>query len=313
MTPNDLMVTHATRLISTPGVRRVNDVLFLPNGRVAGAADHIIELWDLASSDLKQTLSAHTARVSCLACSPDGSLLASGSDDATIRLWQVDTGYQSVTLFGHDGAVHSIAMSSDGRLLASGGADGTVRLWDLTTGTAVRTLLGYGPIVQAVAFSPVGMTLASGDSGGYITLRDIGALEVHARWAAHEGPVNAVAFSPDGVLLASGGDDVLIAVWEVATQQGHRLEEESATTQSTAAVTFDPTGAIIGRAGRWGWPEVTLWDAASGQILAEMTHHNDDVTSLAFDHSGAWLAVGCGGDGRHPGEIEVWRIEKTSH
>jgi WD40 repeat protein len=38
---------------------------------------------------LLYTLRGHTSWVRCIAFSPDGALLASGSDDGTVKLWDV--------------------------------------------------------------------------------------------------------------------------------------------------------------------------------------------------------------------------------
>ena len=43
----------------------------------------------------------HDRSVSCVAFSPDGKTLASGSGDKTIKLWDVATGKEQATLKGH--------------------------------------------------------------------------------------------------------------------------------------------------------------------------------------------------------------------
>ena len=46
-----------------------------------------ISLWDTLNGERQSTLSGHTAQVRCLAFSPDGKTLASGSADHTILIW----------------------------------------------------------------------------------------------------------------------------------------------------------------------------------------------------------------------------------
>src|SRR4051794_3232059 len=74
---------------------------------------------------LRGTLNGHTGFVICVACSPDGKMLASGSQDHTIKLWDVASGKERATLKGHREPVSSVAYSPDGKTLASGSEDGT--------------------------------------------------------------------------------------------------------------------------------------------------------------------------------------------
>jgi WD40 repeat protein len=74
----------------------------------------------------------HANAVTCVALTPDGRTLATGSQDRTIRLWNVGTGHERAALRGHSKEVSCLAFSADGSTLASGSRDCTVRVW--TTG-----------------------------------------------------------------------------------------------------------------------------------------------------------------------------------
>jgi hypothetical protein len=75
------------------------------------------------------TLEGHSFMVRCVAFSPDGRTLASGSGDDTVKMWDTTNGVLIRTLQGHSDSVHSVAFSPDGRTLASGSDDCTVKLW----------------------------------------------------------------------------------------------------------------------------------------------------------------------------------------
>ena len=107
------------------------------------------------------SLEGHTDTVTCVAYSPDGKVIASGSKDKTIHLWDVVAGKVKFTLQGHSKMVTSVAFSADGKLLASAADDWLVKLWHVATGKETATLKGHTEDVRAVAFSPDGKTLAS--------------------------------------------------------------------------------------------------------------------------------------------------------
>jgi WD40 repeat protein len=73
--------------------------------------------------------------VSCVACSPDGRLIVSGSRDNTIQLWDAATGKPiGSPLQGHPNSLYSapVAFSPDGRRVVSGSSDYTLRVWDVS-------------------------------------------------------------------------------------------------------------------------------------------------------------------------------------
>jgi WD40 repeat protein len=91
-----------------------------------------VRLWDLASASVLRTFRP-PPRVSLVALSPDGKLLAAASPDSPrIHLWDTATGRPRRALEGHGGGINGLLFSQDGKLLASASADSTVLLWDTT-------------------------------------------------------------------------------------------------------------------------------------------------------------------------------------
>jgi WD40 repeat protein len=99
---------------------------FRPDGRVLACAglskDRPVRLWDLGEDRVVAELRGHADTVTCLAYSPDGEWLASGSDDRTLRLWDAKTG-EPGGAWELDNAVRALAFSPDGKWLFTGNAN----------------------------------------------------------------------------------------------------------------------------------------------------------------------------------------------
>lgn len=91
-----------------------------------------VKRWDTATGKMLAVFKGeHDGRVACIALSPDGKTVASGSNDLTLKLWDMGTGRELVTLSGHSNTVSSVVFSPDGKTLAS--ASHEIKLWDVSS------------------------------------------------------------------------------------------------------------------------------------------------------------------------------------
>ena len=104
------------------------DLLTLASGSYK---DNSIRLWRASDGTLIHTWQGHMERISSLAFSPSGLIVASASDDGEIRLWDSSDGLFLHALEGHTDSVQSLAFSPDGLMIASASEDGTIRLWGI--------------------------------------------------------------------------------------------------------------------------------------------------------------------------------------
>jgi len=90
----------------------------------------VIWLWNAGDGSLLRTfvLGSET-RITDLAFSPNGSLLASSSMDGTVRLWDVNSGAALAAQSGPGWSMGSLSFRPGGALIASGSADGSVSFW----------------------------------------------------------------------------------------------------------------------------------------------------------------------------------------
>jgi WD40 repeat protein len=148
----------------------------------SGSSDHTVRLWDLGSGECLAVLQGHTGRVTGVAFSPDGSLLAtcSGNNnmgkehgtDSTLRLWDVASKECIFTILGHAGnSIKCVAWSLDGSKLVTGSSDHTARVWDASSGECQAILYGHTDKVLCASFSRSGK-LATGSGDGTTRLWD---------------------------------------------------------------------------------------------------------------------------------------------
>ena len=160
--------------IARLGKGKINEVKYSPDGTTIAVASSIgIWLYDAHTGAESALITGHTRNVYCVAFSPDGQILASGSRDNTIRLWDGETRKRKATLVGHTRRVRSVAFSPDGNTLASTSEDNTVRLWELHTKSLKKTLTGHTDMGRSVAFSPDGKILVSGSDDCTLMLWDL--------------------------------------------------------------------------------------------------------------------------------------------
>ena len=92
----------------------VYDIAFSPdNTKLAVASSIGVWIYDKQTGKVLDLLTGHTERVSSVAFSPTGNMLASGSYDDTIRIWDPHTRKLKARLTGHTGAIYSVAFSPD--------------------------------------------------------------------------------------------------------------------------------------------------------------------------------------------------------
>jgi WD40 repeat protein len=75
------------------------------------------------------TLAGHTAAVTSVAFSPDGTRVLTGSRDNSAKLWDAETGKEILSLPGHTQEVTSVAFSPDGLSVLTSSRDGTAIIW----------------------------------------------------------------------------------------------------------------------------------------------------------------------------------------
>lgn len=224
--------------------------------------------YTVCMNDVFTIYHGHAEQVFCVAWSPDGQWLASGSRDTTVQVWNPQTRQLQATFRDHDLQVTRLAWSPNGSQIASCSFDDEkVRIWEAMTGQAIGACSDPMCDDQCLAWSPDGHSLAVG--GYHIGLiyraADHTCIAHHPTGGA--GPTS-VAWSPDGSHLA----------W--ASTRGHLYIRDTASgrlvwrTKAHSGITdlvYSPDGRFLASCGYDATVQVR--ESATGDVVTVYRGH----------------------------------------
>lgn len=263
----------------------------------------------------------HAARITGVACSPDGTMIASTSEDGTLKLWSTN-GTLLRTLNTLPYAATALAWSPDGKSIATGtyyggyvfglAGCGLTYLWQAPSGSQsawtgasvslVRATTNLYGKVTAVAFSADSAKLASGCAAGSNLVTSVSAGSFAAACPAYNtsvGPaaVTSVAFSSRG-MMASGCEDATVCV-NSPNSWSHLWYSTTAHTSNVTAVAFSPDGTLLATASLD--QTVKIWSTNGWTLQNTLTGDTNGFDSVAFSPDGTEIVAGC-----MDGTVEIW-------
>ncbi|XP_055630951.1 WD repeat-containing protein 47 isoform X2 [Toxorhynchites rutilus septentrionalis] len=173
----------------------------------------------------------HKGSIYCMAWSPVGDLIATGSNDKTVKLMRFNESQkqlegQEIELTMHDGTVRDLCFLEDSSnkssLLISGGAgDCKIYVTDCETSTPFQALSGHGGHVLSL-YNWGGVMFVSGSMDKTVRFWDLrtrGCVNMvtpaTSPGSRQGSPVAAVCVDPSGRLLVSGHEDSSCVLYDI--------------------------------------------------------------------------------------------------
>ncbi|GAA3626681.1 hypothetical protein GCM10022419_135160 [Nonomuraea rosea] len=310
----------------------VRHVAFSPDGRVLAAlstsvgekyenGDRIRLLDAVTHEQSGASLVSPAERVTSLALSPDGRILATGGApdserSGTVRLWDMASRTEIAALDGPRGYLGAVGYSPDGKVIAGlfnqGEAENgpaEVWLWNTATGNrAGQPLRDPKNSQTALAFSPDSRSLAISSPYGGVQLWDVATGSKISDPLVSTGGALSAVFAPDGHTLAVVGVSGEVRLWDVDRRQQKGLPL-NAQTERLSAAAFSPDGRTLATIGETSG-QVWMWDLATHQrIGAPLVDTTNNPYTLTFSPDGRTLVVaGSAPSDNSRGNITFWDI-----
>ncbi|HET6687053.1 MAG TPA: hypothetical protein VFH02_11070, partial [Jiangellaceae bacterium] len=261
---------------------------------------------DAATLTTREELRGHTAPVTTVQFSRDGTMIASGSDDQQVVVWDVATGSQQDQLRRHSGSVWGLAFSPDDATLYSASSDRMLLAWDV--GGDGRRIRRAGLVDDALRYgltaipAPDGKTVAyigpaepANTPGGIIRFLDVAAGRLGAPIIT-SGEISGAAWrGPDFDQFATAAEDGWVRVWD--RHDGGVLAELSVAADIADIVyTADGENIVVGeRSGTLFQIDADTLEPSSAEVrlhhpIARVVASPDGRTALVL-HEDEWIAA----------------------
>ncbi|MEP6922325.1 MAG: caspase family protein [bacterium] len=292
---NALAVSPDGKLLAS-GSGDINDKrdlgAFTQGGVVGGAEDTTVRIWSVQTGQQLQVLRAHELPVGAVAFSNDGHSLTSVSGDA-VKVWDVSAGTElrsQKTEYGKTGMEKLSSLDSLGCLFGCGNKERKQESQRLKNFKMSASKISVSSNGQIAAVGQPDKSVKTYDAQSGRELRDLPFK------AVPDAENSSLAFSADARLVAFGKTSEMVSVQEAST--GRELYSlNTGFSKTPQRVRFSMDGRFIATATDNGaGAAMKLWDAATGQLLRELSMNGAASTRVInFNHDGSLIAtVGAG-------------------
>ena len=282
--------------------------------QLATGGSEEIQIWEVKTGHLLQTLRMPSENVDFLAFAPQSTILASLVDEEaavtqpteqkklSLKIWDARSGRLRRTIKNVSGLTEwsRLIFSPSGKLLASIIGNSWVYLWDVQTGSLLNKLKGIPSSLVSINFSPDGQLMACGHANGKIELLNIRTgkrfkvLQQRntADTAEVSHSVEAVEFCSDGNHLATYGASE--DIWDV--RSGKLRKVVSVSVGEPYTFSANRHLLIVGSTGSGptdiAHGVVEVYNVQDGKLILSLPNGFGIVRSVSLSPSSKVVAVG---------------------
>jgi WD40 repeat protein len=277
-------------------------VVFSPDGRTLATAreDGRIQFWDAETGWETNTLPGHDRKVSSLAYSADGKLLASSGgvqgQPSDIKIWSVSNAKLRVQI-RNDLPDTRVLTFHSGSEIAS--LDSTaINFWNESSERPIRTLRpSSAKKLTTGAAASDGNIVCASDVDGTLHVWDLRRGKSQTIDTSARGPIHALTFTPDGHYLLATSLIGPVRIWETTSWQE---QQPLAASGSPRSLVVAPDNQTLACGDFYG--VIRTWNLRSrAAIQTRYSYPWESVDHVGFSPDGKILAVAC-----KSGSVMLW-------
>ena len=180
-----------------------------------------IQILNVASGKVTQTIAEESDDISCFALSPDNEILITCSKNLLLKQWdwkneKCTRSWKAV----NKGPISCMKFDSTSTLLAAGSSDSTVKIWDVVKQYYTHNFKGSQGVISTVYFHGSGekLQLFSTADDCKIRIWDLHKSRCVSVLEGHFSVITSLAFPEENILISSGRDNV-INLWDLSNRK----------------------------------------------------------------------------------------------
>lgn len=232
-------------------------------------------------------LSLGNSPVTCVAYTPNGKNIISGTKDGKLIFWRPDRNKNETVEADKEG-VASIAVSADGTKIGAGTFDGKLLIYSYDSKSLIQTINSH---TQSSGYDDSSFVMAYGSVTG---------MSLDGNFNMKYTSVMGVGFSTDNSLVATCGGS-WIKIFNAST--GELIKHIKQEGAGFCTINFSSDGKFICSGGADF--NLRIYEVATGNLIKTFVGHQNEVRSVLFSKNQKYLI-----SGSFDTQIKIWDIEK---